>query len=245
MQIKHKFKRLAALALSLSMALLCMPVGAMPEDSTTPTDLAPDETVGNMVETDSAPNGDSDPEPAPTEDPRHLLAIAIAEHGAIYVPTVRQTGVFSDPRLNVDSLVYTTTGDIYLLLATRFTEHNTLMVWFLDVDGNVVSGYVSADHLGTDYLLPSDLPESNDLPGAEGMTDIGRVQLTEECLVDLQKVIDVRRLSAKLLFLHQKLLDVDTLDFLKLGNLVVLLKIVSEIPKHLDVPTNSARSHLP
>ena len=177
MQIKHKFKRLAALALSLSMALLCMPVGAMPEDSTTPTDLAPDETVGNMVETDSAPNGDSDPEPAPTEDSRHLLAIAIAEHGAIYVPTVRHTGVFSDPRLNADSLVYTTTGDIYLLLATRFTEHNTLMVWFLDVDGNVVSGYVSADHLGTDYLLLGDLPESSNLPAAEAMTDIGRVRL--------------------------------------------------------------------
>lgn len=177
MQIKHKFKRLAALALSLSMALLCMPVGAMPEDITTPTDLAPDETVGSMVETDSAPSEDSDPEPSPTEDPRHPLAIAIAEHGAIYVPTVRQAGVFSDPRLNADSLVYTTAGDIFLLLATRFTEHNTLLVWFLDADGNVVSGYVGADNLGTDYLLPGDLPESSDLPGAEGMTDIGRVQL--------------------------------------------------------------------
>ena len=177
MQIKHKFKRLAALALSLSMALLCMPVGAMPETITTPTDLAPDETVGSMTETDSVPSEDSDPEPSPTEDPRHPLAIAIAERGAIYVPTVRQAGVFSDPRLNADSLVYTTTRDIFLLLATRFTEHNTLLVWFLDADGNVVSGYVSADNLGTDYLLPGDLPESSDLPGAEGMTDIGRMQL--------------------------------------------------------------------
>lgn len=180
MQIKHKFKRLAALALSLSMALLCMPVGAMPENSTTPTDLAPDESVGSMVETDSILREDSDlesVEPAPTENPRHLLAIAIAEHGAIYVPTVRHTGVFSDPQLNADSLVYTTTGDIFLLLATRFTEHNTLMVWFLDVDGNVVSGYVSADHLGTDYLLLGDLPESSNLPAAEAMTDIGRVRL--------------------------------------------------------------------
>ena len=93
------------------------------------------------------------------------------------MPTVRQAGVFSDPRLNADSLVYTTTRDIFLLLATRFTEHNTLLVWFLDADGNVVSGYVSADNLGTDYLLPGDLPESSDLPGAEGMTDIGRMQL--------------------------------------------------------------------
>ena len=177
MQIKHKFKRLAALTLSISMALLCMPVGAMPEDITTPTDLAPDETVGSMTETDSVPSEDSDPEPSPTEDPRHPLAIAIAERGAIYVPTVRQAGVFSDPRLNADSLVYTTTRDIFLLLATRFTEHNTLLVWFLDADGNVVSGYVSADNLGTDYLLPGDLPESSDLPGAEGMTDIGRMQL--------------------------------------------------------------------
>ena len=49
MQIKHKFKHLAALALSLSMALLCMPVGAMPENSTTPTDLAPDESVGRTA----------------------------------------------------------------------------------------------------------------------------------------------------------------------------------------------------
>lgn len=177
MQIKHKFKRLAALALSLSMALLCMPVGAMAEDSTTPTDLALDETVGSMTETDSVPSEDSDPEPSPTEDPRHPLAIAIAEHGAIYVPMIRQAGVFSDPRLNADSLVYTTAGDIFLLLATRFTEHNTLLVWFLDADGNVVSGYVDADNLGTDYLLTDDVLESSDLPGAEGMTDIGRVRL--------------------------------------------------------------------
>ena len=180
MQIKHKFKRLAALALSLSMALLCMPVGAMPEDSTTPTDLAPDETIGSKTENGSAPSEDSDPEsaePASTEDPRHPLAIVIAEHVAIYVPTVRQTSVFSDPRLNADSLVFTTAGDVFLLLATRFTEHNTLLVWFLDADGNVVSGYVDADNLGTDYLLTDDVLESCDLPGAEGMTDIGRVQL--------------------------------------------------------------------
>ncbi|MGN0747862.1 MAG: hypothetical protein ACI4ML_14410 [Aristaeellaceae bacterium] len=180
MQIKHKFKRIAALALSLSMALLCMPVGAMPEDITTPTDLAPDEAIGSMTETDSVPSEDSDPEsvePAPTEDPRHPLAIALAEHGAIYVPTIRQTGVFSDPRLNADSLLYTTTGDVFLLLATRFTEHDSLLVWFLDVDGNVVSGYMKADDLDTDYLLPGDLPESSNLPAAEGMTDIGKVRL--------------------------------------------------------------------
>lgn len=176
MQIKHKFKRLAALALSISMALLCMPMGAMPEDITTPTDLAPDEAIENKY----ASSEDSDPEsvePAPTEDPRHPLAIAIAEHVAIYVPTVRQTSVFSDPGLTADSLLYTTAGDVFMLLATRFTEHNTLLVWFLDMDGNVVSGYVGADNLGTDYLLHGDLPESCDLPGAEGMTDIGRVQL--------------------------------------------------------------------
>lgn len=177
MQIKYRFKRLAALALSLSMALLCMPVGAICEDITTPTDLAPDEAIGGMTENESAPSEASDPEPAPTEDPRHPLDIAIAEHGAIYVPTVHRTEVFSDPRLNADSLVYTTTGDIFLLLATRFTVHNTLLVWFLDMDGNVVSGYVSADNLDTDFLLPGDVPENCDLPGAEGMTDIGRVQL--------------------------------------------------------------------
>ena len=177
MQIKHRFKQLAALALSISMALLCMPVGAMPEDITTPTDLAPDETIGSMTETDSVPSEDSDPEPPPTADPRHPLAIAIAEYGAIYVPTIRQAGVFSDPRLNADSLIFTTAGDVFLLLATRFTEHNTLQVWFLDADGNVVSGYVSADNLSTDYLLTDDVLESSDLPGAESMTDIGRVQL--------------------------------------------------------------------
>lgn len=58
MQIKHKFKRLAALALSISMALLCMPVGAMPETITTPTDLAPDE----IIENESASSEVSDPE---------------------------------------------------------------------------------------------------------------------------------------------------------------------------------------
>ena len=50
-------------------------------------------------------------------------------------------------------------------------------MWFLDADGNVVNGYVSADNLGTDYLLTDDVLESSDLPGAESMTDIGRVQL--------------------------------------------------------------------
>ena len=196
MRIKHKTKRLVALLLSISMALLCMPMGVLAEETATPTDLPAnemaeetsgselipnDEPVPGSVEQEPADSSTESPsediEPEPEDDPRHPLEIALEAHGHIYVPTVHKTKVFSDARLKAETLVYTTMGDIFLMLATRYTKHATVQVWFLDEAGEVVSGYVKADDLDTDYLPDSDLEGINYLPSAEGMTDVGRVRL--------------------------------------------------------------------
>ncbi|MGN0793443.1 MAG: hypothetical protein ACI4MG_03090, partial [Aristaeellaceae bacterium] len=196
MRIKHKTKRFVALLLSLSMTLLCMPMGVLAEETATPTDLPanemPEETSGSelipndepvpgSVEQEPADSSTESPsediEPEPEDDPRHPLEIALEAHGHIYVPTVHKTKVFSDARLKAETLVYTTTGDIFLMLETRYTKHATVQVWFLDEAGEVVSGYVKADDLDTDYLPDSDLEGINYLPSAEGMTDVGRVRL--------------------------------------------------------------------
>lgn len=196
MRIKHKTKSLVALLLSLSMALLCMPMGVLAEETATPTDLPAnemaeetsgselipnDEPVPGSVEQEPADSSTESPsediEPEPEDDPRHPLEIALEAHGHIYVPTVHKTKVFSDARLKAETLVYTTTGDIFLMLAARYTKHATIQVWFLDEAGEVVSGYVKADDLDTDYLLDSELERTNHLPSAEDMTDIGMARL--------------------------------------------------------------------
>ena len=47
------------------------------------------------------------------------------------------------------------------------------MVWFLDKDGNVVNGYVSATDLDDKFLLDEDIKEINFLPKDQVMTAIG------------------------------------------------------------------------
>ena len=80
----------------------------------------------------------------PAPDDRHPLQAAIDTYGHIYVATVRQTDVFGNAKLDADTLVFSTTNDVFLLLATKFTDEETVKVWFMDSDGNVVSGFVSA-----------------------------------------------------------------------------------------------------
>lgn len=113
----------------------------------------------------------------PVLDDRHPLQAAIDAYGHIYVATVRKADVFSSPLLDADTLVFSTANDVFLLLATKFTEHETVMVWFLDKDGNVVNGYVSAKDLDDKFLLDEDIEEINFLPMGQGMTAIGMMSL--------------------------------------------------------------------
>ena len=95
----------------------------------------------------------------------------------MYVATVRKTGVYSSPVLKADTLVYTTTNDIFLVMATGYTEHDTVVVWFLDEDGNVVKGFVSLDNLDEEFLVDNEIDGINYLPLGEGMTSIGMIGL--------------------------------------------------------------------
>ena len=123
------------------------------------------------------------PEKAPEEpadeptDNRKPLQAAIEDHGHVYVATVGKTEVFGKASLKKDSLVYTTTSDIYLVLATAYTDQDTVKVWFLDEDFEVVTGYVDADDLDEKYLLDEDIVNINYLPVGSGITDIGKVDL--------------------------------------------------------------------
>ena len=116
----------------------------------------------------------NDEEPA---DDRHPLKVALDTYGYVYVATVRKTGVYSSPVLKADTLVYTTTNDVFLVLATSYTEHDTVVVWFLDEDGNVVKGFVSLDNLDDKFLLDDEIDGINYLPLGEGMTSIGMMGL--------------------------------------------------------------------
>ena len=62
-------------------------------------------------------------------------------------------------------------------MATKFTEQGTVKVCFLDADGNVVTGFVSAKDLDEKYLLDEDIREVNFLPVGQGMTAIGMMSL--------------------------------------------------------------------
>ncbi|HCI83940.1 MAG TPA: hypothetical protein DHV79_04935, partial [Lachnospiraceae bacterium] len=95
----------------------------------------------------------------PAPDDRHPLQAAIDTYGHIYVATVRQTDVFGNAKLDADTLVFSTTNDVFLLLATKFTDEETVKVWFMDSDGNVVSGFVSVKNLDEKFLLDEDIKD--------------------------------------------------------------------------------------
>ena len=169
-----------------------------PMESTDPVEDEPEkmeEALAQEASEEADPDSTMEDEPLPVEpdtdssdeteqeisepvlDDRHPLQAAIDIYGHIYVATVRKADVFSSPLLDADALVFSTANDVFLLLATKFTEHETVMVWFLDKDGNVVNGYVSAKDLDDKFLLDEDIKEINFLPKDQGMTAIGMMNL--------------------------------------------------------------------
>lgn len=194
MQLRRKLKRLAAIALSLVMALSCMPAGVLAE-AATPTDLIPENT--EVATPDEAAPEDGDDVLLPEEqdasctptgpetpngeesttDSRLPIQAALDEYGHVYVATVRQTSVYSEPDLKPESLVYITTEDIFLVLATEFQAPASVKAWFLNEAGEVVNGYVHADDLDDSYLLDEDISEINFFPAGEGMTLLGLMPL--------------------------------------------------------------------
>ena len=150
-------------------------------EETQPAEVPDEQPVSEETPADE-PETEAPAEPEqeaaePVQDDRHPLQAAIDTYGHIYVATVRQTDVFSAENLDADTLVFSTTKDVFLLMATRFTERNTVKVWFLDADGNVVTGFVSAKDLDEKYLLDEDIDEVNFLPLGQGKTEIGMMSL--------------------------------------------------------------------
>lgn len=117
--------------------------------------------------------------PAEEAEPDNRLPIqaALDEHGHVYVATVHKASVYSDAAMTEESLVYTTTEDVFLVLATEFVAPASVKVWFLNETGEVICGYACADDLDTSYLLDEDIPQISFFPAGEGMTDIGRMPL--------------------------------------------------------------------
>ena len=117
------------------------------------------------------------PAEEPASDDRHPLQAAIDTYGHIYVATAGQTDVFGSAELDADTLVFSTANDVFLLLATKYTDQDTVMVWFMDPDGNVVNGYVSAKDLDEKLLLDEDVQDISFLPAAQGKTAVGMMNL--------------------------------------------------------------------
>ena len=139
-------------------------------------EVPPDEPVA-----EEGPVEADEEEQIPDEEtvPNNRLPIqaALDEHGHIYVATVHKANVYSDAAMTEESLVYTTTEDVFLVLATEFVAPASVKVWFLSETGEVVCGYARADDLDSSYLLDEDIPQISFFPVGEGMTDIGVMPL--------------------------------------------------------------------
>ena len=170
--------------------VIVLPLEDAPEDSTaqeappeTDAETQPMEDPEPSVPEDTAdepilPDAETEPaeksdEPA---DSRHPLQIALEEHGFVYVPAARKAQVYVEPVLTGE-LVYTTSGDVFLLLAVDFTEYGTAEVWFLDEARNAVHGFVALDDLDSQYLTAQEAANISDFPAEEVMTAIGRMRL--------------------------------------------------------------------
>lgn len=135
-------------------------------------DALPDEPADVSEEDeDNAPDEEAEP------DNRFPIQVALDEHGHVYVATVHKASVYSDTAMTEESLVYTTTEDVFLVLATEFVAPASVKVWFLSETGEVICGYARADDLDTSYLLDEDIPQISFFPAGEGMTDIGLMPL--------------------------------------------------------------------
>lgn len=138
--------------------------------------VLPDEPVA-----EEGPVEADEEEQLPDEEtvPNNRLPIqaALDEHGHVYVATVHKAAVYSDTAMTEESLVYTTTEDVFLVLATEFVAPASVKVWFLSETGEVICGYARADVLDSSYLLDEDIPQISFFPAGEGMTDIGLMPL--------------------------------------------------------------------
>ena len=136
-------------------------------------DAIPDEPTDGSEEE----NEDNTPDGEIVPDDRLPIQAALDEHGHVYVATVHKAVVYSDAARTEESLVYTTTEDVFLVLATEFVAPASVKVWFLNETGEVICGYVRADDLDSSYLLDEDIPQISFFPAGEGMTDIGLMPL--------------------------------------------------------------------
>ena len=135
-------------------------------------DALPDEPADVSEEDeDNAPDEEVEP------DNRLPIQAALDEHGHVYVATVHKASVYSDAAMTEESLVYTTTEDVFLVLATEFVAPASVKVWFLSETGKVICGYTRVDDLDSSYLLDEDIPQISFFPAGEGMTDIGLMPL--------------------------------------------------------------------
>lgn len=136
-------------------------------------DAIPDEPADGSEEEneDNTPDGETVP------DNRLPIQAALDEYGHVYVATVHKAVVYSNAAMTEESLVYTTTEDVFLVLATEFVAPASVKVWFLNETGEVICGYVRADDLDSSYLLDEDIPQISFFPAGEGMTDIGLMPL--------------------------------------------------------------------
>lgn len=134
--------------------------------------VPPDEPVDVSEEGE-----DNTPEEEAEPDNRLPIQAALDEHGHVYVATVHKVAVYSDAALTEESLVYTTTEDVFLVLATEFATPASVKVWFLNETGEVICGYARADDLDSSYLMDGDIPQISFFPAGEGMTDIGLMPL--------------------------------------------------------------------
>ncbi len=184
MRLKERLKRRAALMLSLMLALTCMPMGVLADEVSTPSDCTTTEVI--VIPMDEEPLENEEPEPEvesapektsePAADDRHPLQITLEAHGSVYARTMRSTKVYADAALT-DDVIYTTSGEVSFMLVTDFTRHNTVKVWFLDEEYQVVSDYADADNLDSTYLLPNEAEALDGYPACEEMTDVGWMSL--------------------------------------------------------------------
>ena len=197
MKLKSNLKRFASLMLSAALVLTCIPLCAAAEEAATPSDItgtevivlpaeeqalppveeAPDESASDVP--DEPPHDEMLPnsEEESSSDNRHPLQAAIEEHGYVYVRTVRAVSVYASAE-SQERIVYAAVDDASILLATAFfSNHQTVQVWFLDAEQQIIRGFVPAASLDTRYLLDADVSGIEDVPSCEEMTAVGQKRL--------------------------------------------------------------------
>ena len=177
--------------------LTCIPLCAAAEEAATPSDItgtevivlpaeeqalppveeAPDESASDAPDEPSHDEMLPNSEEESSSDDRHPLQAAIEEHGYVYVRTVRAVSVYASAE-SQERIVYAAVDDASILLATAFfSNHQTVQVWFLDAEQQIIRGFVPAASLDTRYLLDADVSGIEDVPSCEEMTAVGQKRL--------------------------------------------------------------------